>query len=45
MNYHTFYGTPIESGAGSIYVPASLVNAYKAASGWSSLSNYIFPIQ
>lgn len=28
--------TPIANGTGYVYVPASLVNSYKAASGWSN---------
>ena len=28
----------------SIYVPAESVSAYKAATGWSSLADYIYPI-
>ena len=32
-------------GTGSIYVPASLVDEYKSATNWSSLSSYIYPIQ
>ena len=39
-----FYRTPIASGTGSIYVPASLVDAYKSAAEWSSFSSQIFPI-
>ena len=39
-----FYGTPIKSGTGSIYVPASLVDAYKSAKYWSYFSSIIFPI-
>ena len=42
---NTFDSTPIASGTGSIYVPASLVNAYKSAKNWSYFSNRIFPIQ
>ena len=41
---NVFIGTPIESGTGSIYVPASLVDAYKSAENWSHLSSQIFPI-
>ena len=41
---YVFNRTPIESGTGSIYVPASLVDAYKSASGWSYFSSQIFPI-
>ena len=41
---YTFDSTPIASGTGSIYVPASLVNAYKSARYWSYFSSRIFPI-
>ena len=41
---YTFDSTPIASGTGSIYVPASLVNAYKSARYWSYYSSIIFPI-
>ena len=40
----TLRNTPIVSGTGSIYVPASLVDAYKSARYWSSYSSRIFPI-
>jgi hypothetical protein len=30
------YGTPIAKGTGYIYVPAALVDSYKAATGWST---------
>ena len=39
-----FEGTYIELGTGSIYVPASLVEAYKSAPNWSKYSSKIFPI-
>ena len=39
-----FNYTPIASGTGSIYVPASLVDAYKSAENWSYYSSRIFPI-
>ena len=39
-----FNGTPIASGTGSIYVPTSLVEAYKSAPNWSQFSSQIFPI-
>ena len=39
-----FIRTPIASGTGSIYVPASLVDAYKSAPNWSYFSSQIFPI-
>ena len=38
------YQTPIASGTGSIYVPTSLVDAYKSATNWSYFSTLIFPI-
>lgn len=40
-----FEDTPIASGTGSIYVPASLVDAYKSAENWSYFSTRIFPIE
>ena len=40
-----FEGTYIELGTGSIYVPASLVEAYKSAENWSKYSSKIFPIE
>ena len=39
-----FQGTQITSSTGSIYVPVSLVNAYKSATKWSVYSNIIYPI-
>lgn len=41
---NAFDDTPIASGTGSIYVPASLVDAYKSAPNWSYFSSRIFPI-
>ena len=35
-------GTPIASGNGRIYVPDNLVQAYKTASGWSTLASVIY---
>ena len=32
-------GTPIKSGTGYIYVPAALVDSYKAANNWSTYAN------
>ena len=40
-----FTGTQITSSTGSIYVPASLVDAYKSATKWSYFSTQIFPIE
>lgn len=37
-----FYGTPIASENGRIYVPDNLVQAYKTASGWSTLASVIY---
>lgn len=36
-----FLNTPIASGTGYIYVPSSMVNAYKADSGWSKYAGQI----
>ena len=41
---NAFSATPIASGTGSIYVPASLVDTYKTATNWSYFSTQIFPI-
>lgn len=41
---NAFTGTPIKQGTGSIYVPSSLVDAYKSANNWSRFSSIIFPI-
>lgn len=41
---NAFSGTQITSSTGSIYVPASLVDAYKSAENWSVYSNIIYPI-
>ena len=40
-NLNVFSETPITSSTGSIYVPASLVSAYKSASNWSQFSAII----
>lgn len=37
--------TPIASGTGYIYVPAALVDAYKAATNWSTYANQIRAIE
>lgn len=42
---NAFSGTPIESGAGYIYVPAALVNSYKEAENWSDYINQIRAIE
>lgn len=36
-----FWATGITSGRGSIFVPASLVDAYKSATNWAYFSSYI----
>ena len=41
---NVFDDTQITSSTGSIYVPVSLVDAYKSAANWSVYSNRIFPI-
>ena len=43
-NSNAFSSTKITSSTGSIYVPASLVDAYKSATNWSYFSTQIFPI-
>jgi hypothetical protein len=40
-----FFRTPIASGTGSIYVPTSLVDAYKSANNWSVYASQIFAIE
>ena len=42
---YVFPGTPLFANNGSVYVPASLVDAYKADSMWSELASKIFPIE
>lgn len=42
---NVFYATKITSSTGSIYVPTSLVDAYKSATNWSYFSTQIFPIE
>ena len=44
LSYEGLVYTPIADGTGSIYVPASLVDAYKSAPNWSQFSSQIFPI-
>ena len=42
LGMNVFTNTPIAgSGAGKIYVPASVVDTYKAASGWSTYASHI----
>lgn len=41
---YAFYGAGITSSKGFIYVPSSLVSAYKSASNWSFFSSRIYPI-
>lgn len=41
LGYDVFKSTPIASGNGHIYVPSGSVNAYKAASGWSTYASRI----
>ena len=44
-NTNTFNSTPIASGTGYIYVPAALVDNYKAATNWSTYANQIRAIE
>lgn len=41
----SFYQTPIADGTGYIYVPASMVEAYKAATNWSAHADQIRAIE
>lgn len=43
-NVNAFTGTLIASGTGRIYVPADLVDAYKAAANWSNYAGQIVSI-
>lgn len=45
LGVSTFDNTPIDKGTGSVYVPASLVEAYKTDKFWSSYSSQIFAIE
>lgn len=40
-----FTDTPIASGTGAIYVPASMVDEYKEYGYWSEFSNVIYPYE
>ena len=40
-----FKNTPIESGTGYVYVPAALVDSYKAATNWTVYANQIRAIE
>ena len=40
-----FNGSKIQSGTGYIYVPASLVDSYKATSGWTGFANQFRAIE
>ena len=44
-NTNAFTNTPIKSGAGYIYVPAALVDSYKAATNWSVYADQIRAIE
>ncbi|MBP3510305.1 leucine-rich repeat protein [Oscillibacter sp.] len=44
-NINAFSSTPIESGTGYIYVPAALVDSYKAATNWSTFANQFRSIE
>ena len=44
-NSNAFKLTPIESGTGYIYVPAALVDSYKAATNWTKYANQIRAIE
>lgn len=42
---NAFKSTPIESGTGYVYVPAALVDSYKAATNWSVYADQIRAIE
>ena len=44
-NKNAFTDTPIEDGTGYVYVPAELVDSYKAASNWSTFAAQIRAIE
>ena len=44
-NISALSSTPIKYGAGYIYVPATLVDTYKAATNWSTYANKIRAIE
>ena len=44
-NANAFLDTPIKSGTGYIYVPAALVDQYKAATNWTTYANQIRAIE
>ena len=44
-NTSAFSSTPIASGTGYIYVPSALVDAYKAATNWTTYANQIRAIE
>ena len=44
-NINALANTPIASGTGYVYVPASLVDAYKAATNWVTYANQIRAIE
>lgn len=45
LGYNALASSAIASGTGYIYVPAALVDQYKAASGWSTYANQIRAIE
>ena len=44
-NSNNFESTPIESGTGYIYVPASLIDTYKTATNWTAHANQFRAIE
>ena len=44
-NKNALVDTPIENGTGYVYVPAALLDTYKAASNWSAFSNQFRAIE
>lgn len=44
-NVNCLTGTPIEAGTGYVYVPAALVDSYKAATNWATYADQIRAIE
>lgn len=45
LGNNVFYNTPIEDGAGYIYVPSALIEDYKVATNWSNYANQFRAIE
>lgn len=45
QNVNSLTGTPVEAGTGYVYVPAALVDSYKAATNWATYADQIRAIE